>query len=128
MAKIAIFGDSYVTRLRRHCNNDLEVPVNVHFFCVGGMRADAVFTERRFREQLDLMLQFRPEAVFINLGANDIESGSSPAEIFHHITTVVDVLRENGVETVYYQELGKRGKFRGNLQPEHFERTEAGSE
>lgn len=122
MAKIALFGDSYLARLQRFSNDDLRVPVNANFFCVGGMRADSVFTDRRFREQFDRMLEFRPEAVFINLGANDINSNSTPAEIVRHISAIVDTLRENGVQTVYYQELGERGTFRGSISAQHFER------
>ena len=37
MAKIALFGDSYISHLERFCSGDLKIPGDVRFFGVGGM-------------------------------------------------------------------------------------------
>ena len=60
MAKIALLGDSYISRLEEFCKGDLRVPGDVRFFGVGGMNFDnysKVFKEVKL---------FRPDAVYIS--------------------------------------------------------------
>ena len=37
MAKIALFGDSYISHLERFCFGAMKVPGDVRFYGVGGM-------------------------------------------------------------------------------------------
>ena len=59
MAKTALFGDSYIKRLNRFCDNFLGVPGECRFYGVGGMRAD-----NPHQEVLKSCIDFQPDAVF----------------------------------------------------------------
>lgn len=106
MAKIALFGDSYISRLEEFCKGDLRVPGDVRFFGVGGMNFDnysKVFKEVKL---------FRPDAVFINLGGNSISTDTKSNELSEKLCELVEELKENGVKKVYVAEITTRGKFK----------------
>ena len=102
MAKIALFGDSYIKRLGKY----LEVPGECRFFGVGGMRAD-----RPHQEVLNQLLEFQPDTVFVFIGGNDISVNSSPRQTFDDILSIMDSIDYNGATTVYIGEILTRGQF-----------------
>ena len=59
MAKTALFGDSYIKRLSRFCDNFLGVPGESRFYGVGGMRVDNLN-----QEVLKSCVDFQPDVVF----------------------------------------------------------------
>lgn len=105
MARITIFGDSYVKRLATFCNGKLPVSGDVSWVGVGGLRAGSC------HQQLANAVLKRPDIVFINIGGNDIGNGSSSA-IVRDISTIVDRFRAAGAETVYVSRILGRTRFR----------------
>ena len=106
MPRVAIFGDSYVSRLSRYCGGDLKVPSEVNFFGKGGMKAASVPSD-----MLSQVFDFRPDLVVLNLGGNDIRPVSSPKTIFNRLFHLVEQFQQHGVKTVYVCELAERGCF-----------------
>lgn len=102
MAKIALFGDSYIKRLGKY----LGVPGECRFFGVGGMRAD-----RPHQEVLNQLLEFQPDTVFVFIGGNDISVNSSPRQTFDDIVNIMDSIDNNVATTVYIGEILTRGQF-----------------
>lgn len=102
MAKIALFGDSYIKRLGKY----LGVPGECRFFGVGGKRAD-----RPHQEVLNQLLEFQPDAMFVFIGGNDISVNSSPRQTFDDIVNIMDSIDYNGATTVYIGEILTRGQF-----------------
>ena len=86
MPAFALFGSSYISRLERFCNGDLQVPMSCHFFGAGGMKVTSISVPKYTQ-----LLQLNPDYVFIQLGGNDISSTTTPREIFEKII-VPDVL------------------------------------
>ena len=73
---IAVYGDSYMAKLRNHCNSNLRVPATVYWFGKGGLRVD--FKKRDGKIDTDAqamysrMIDLRPNVAFINVSGNDI--------------------------------------------------------
>ena len=107
MAKVALFGDSYIKRLSSYCKGFLGIPGDCRFYGVGGMRADSPNNE-----PLRQLIRFQPDTVCICLGGNDISVDSSPKKTYEDIVGVVDCLRNSGIEMVYICEILTRGQFR----------------
>lgn len=107
MPAFALFGSSYISRLERFCNGDLQVPMSCHFFGAGGMKVTSISVPKYTQ-----LLQLNPDYVFIQLGGNDISSTTIPREIFEKIIGCVDHLYLNGVKRVYVGEILRRGAFR----------------
>ena len=113
---IAMFGDSYVKRLKEYCSSDLRVPGSVYWFDKGGLRADF---KKRDGQQIDThgqaiyqrMLRLHPEVVFINVSGNDVTSQTKPTVIVDRVVSLADELRENGTKTVFVAEIMTRGDF-----------------
>ena len=106
MAKIALFGDSYISHLERFCFGDMKVPGDVRFYGVGGMNFE------NFSETFDDLKLFKPDAVFINLGGNSIMTTSKPSELAENLINIVNELKKDGVKKVYVAEITERGKFK----------------
>ena len=106
MAKTALFGDSYIKRLNRFCDNFLGVPGECRFYGVGGMRAD-----NPHQEVLKSCIDFQPDAVFLCIGGNDISAESSPRQTFEHIVNIANSFEAHGTKTVYIGEIMTRGQF-----------------
>ena len=106
MAKIALFGDSYISRLEDFCCGDLKVPGYIRFFCFGGMNFDNYLTEFK---KLKL---FCPDVVFFNLGGNSITATTKPKQISDKLCELVEELKVAGVKKVYVAEITTRGKFK----------------
>ena len=106
MAKIALFGDSYIARLEEFCCGDLRVPGDVRFFGFGGMNFD------NYSDEFIKLKSFYPDAVFINLGGNSITTETKPNKLAGKLRDLVTELKENGVKRVYVAEITTRGKFR----------------
>ncbi|XP_033730279.1 uncharacterized protein LOC117319617 [Pecten maximus] len=106
MAKFAVFGSSYVTRLERYCHGDLKVPGTVRFFGKGGMRSDSIP-----RQLLRDLIEYNPDVVLIQLGGNDISATSSPNDIFQRLLTLQVDLHHAGIQEVYFTEIVRRGNF-----------------
>ena len=121
MAKIALFGDSYISRLERYCEGVLKVPGEIKFFGKGGMRVDQLYCGSRFRTYLDGLISFGPDIVFICIGGNDIEVDTAPADIARGIEELIETLRKSGVKTILVHEIGTRGHLRGGLTKEIFD-------
>ena len=88
MAKIALFGDSYISHLERFCFGDMKVPDDVRFYGVGGMNFE------NFSETFDDLKLFKPDAVFINLGGNSITTTSKPSELAENLINIVKNLKK----------------------------------
>ncbi|XP_052223719.1 uncharacterized protein LOC127839377 [Dreissena polymorpha] len=98
--RIAIFGDSYVKRLGRHCNYDLKMPGELRFFAKGGMTA-----ARPDVELLQELKTFQPHVVVVVLGGNDICTSSSPADIVSSLLRLQTQLHEAGTTRAFLQHL-----------------------
>ena len=88
MARIALFGDSYISHLERFCCGDLKVPGDVRFYGFGGMSF-----ENYSDTLLDLKL-FKPDAVLINLGGNSIKETSEPSKLAENLIDIVNELKK----------------------------------
>ena len=123
MTTFALFGDSYIKRLRHYCDGDMAVPGRVYFYGKGGTphrqtedRPDGERTmgKRCIRREADVYL--------INIGGNDITTTSEPEDIFERIVKLVDQLyRRHRVKMVYVAEIQTRGDFRGGLTKQEFD-------
>lgn len=113
---IALYGDSYVKRLREFCNNDLRVPGTVYWYDRSGLRADLKKRDGQ-REDTDAramynsMLELRPDVAFINVSGNDITSQTTPREIFDRVVLIVKDLQAAGTSTIFVAEIMTRGDF-----------------
>ena len=106
MAKIALLGDSYVTRLEKFCLGDLKVPGDVRFFGVGGMKLE------NYAQALESVKLFHPDAVFINLGGNSISPKTEPSQLAEQLVNIVTELKVIGVKKVFLAEIKERGRFK----------------
>ena len=112
---IAIYGDSYVKRLREFCDGDLHVPGSIYWYDKSGLRADFkrrdgqpdTYAIARFNQMLDL----RPDVAFINVCGNDITSKTEPSEIIDRVVKITSDLREAGTTTIFISEILTRGDF-----------------
>ena len=71
---------------------------------------------------LEEMIEFKPTCVFLNVGGNDISSNADTDEIAGDILRIVNILKETGVQHVFFIEIKERGRFRGDLTTEIFTR------
>ena len=108
-SKIALFGDSYISRLERFCGGNLKIPGEVRFYGIGGLNLD------NYSNTLDKLILFRPDAVFISLGGNSINSKTKPKQLATKFKTIIEKLKSNGVKQVYVAEFTERGDFRDPL-------------
>lgn len=74
---IAIFGDSFIKRLRKFCKGSLKVLGNFYWYGKRGLR-----TDRMDEHLLNRMIQRAPDVAFICVGGNDISANSTPRQIF----------------------------------------------
>ena len=122
MTTFALFGDSYIKRLRHYCNSDLRVPSRVYFYGKGGLRADRMQTDPTAKGLWRRCLRREADVYFVNIGGNDITTTSEPEEIFKRIVKLVDELyRQRRVKMVYVAEIQTRGDFRGGLTKQEFD-------
>ncbi|XP_033724642.1 uncharacterized protein LOC117314669 [Pecten maximus] len=105
MAKFAILGSSYISRLRDFCEGDFKVPGDCRFFGKGGMRTDSI--PHWMMADLE---SFNPDVVFVHLGGNDIRRDSSPKDIFSNLCAIVETLKKSGAK-VHIAEICRRGDF-----------------
>lgn len=119
---IALYGDSYVYRLKNYCNTDLRVPANVSWFDKSGLRSD--FINRNGEIDSEATTNFaklkeeKPDVVFINVGGNDLTTKSNPREIYDRILSLVDELKQAGVKVVYVAGIMARGDFSKSPDPD----------
>lgn len=106
MARLAIFGDSYVSRLERYCNGNLTNSGICRFFGKAGMS-----TTKKFRETFEQMLRFQPDVVFINLDGNDLSASSSVEAVVNRLKRIFDQLRQSGVRQIFVASIIERGSF-----------------
>lgn len=119
---IAMYGDSYMKRLREYCDGDLRVPGTIHWFDKGGLRAD--FKKRDGRRTDDdakamyaRMIKLRPDVAFINVSGNDVMTETKPKEIFDLISGIVRDLEDAGTATIFVAEIMTRGDFTKSPDP-----------
>ncbi|OWF46744.1 hypothetical protein KP79_PYT18855 [Mizuhopecten yessoensis] len=86
MTTAVIFGSSYIERLRRFCDDNLETPCTTVLCGRGGLR-----TDRKLQPTLKKALAAAPDIAFINIGGNDIEAESKPRDIFNRIVSLVEI-------------------------------------
>lgn len=103
---IAIFGDSFIQRLRKFCKGSLKVPGNVYWYGKGGLR-----TDRMDEHLLNRMIQRAPDVAFICVGGNDISANSTPRQIFQRILDIVSSLSEQGTRCILIAQVLQRGNF-----------------
>lgn len=107
---IALYGDSYVKRLREFCNNDLRVRGTDYWYDKSGLRADLKKRDGQ-REDTDAramynsMLELRPDVAFIIVSGNDITSQTTPREIFDRVVLIVNDLQAAGTSTIFVAEI-----------------------
>ena len=106
MARIAIFGSSYVVRFEKYCDGDIKVPGHVEFFGHGGMCTTSIPGEL-----FESLIDFRPELVILWLGGNDISHDSSPRMIYERLCNIALELKLHGVKKVFVCEVIERGCF-----------------
>lgn len=106
MVRITLFGDSYITRLERYCKGQLRIPGDVQFLGKGGLK-----TSRMDNSLFRKVLTSESDAVFLNIGSNDINPDSPPRDIYNRITDIVNQLRDSGVSFVFIGELLTRNDF-----------------
>ena len=122
MPTFALFGDSYIKRLRFYCNGDLQVPGNVFFYDRGGLRTDHL-SDPKIKPILQRCVRRQADVYFINIGGNDIKTKSEPELIFERIIHLVDQLYSRPrVKLVYIGEIQTRGELRGDLPKDEFDR------
>ena len=118
----ALFGDSYIKRLRHYCNGDMAVPGRVYFYCKGGLRTDRLKTDPTAKELWKRCLRREADVYLIKISGNDITATSEPEDIFERIVKLVDqVYRRRRVKTVYVAQIQTRGDFRGGLTKHEFD-------
>ena len=123
MTSFALFGDSYIKRLRHYCDDDLAVPGRVYFYDKGGLRTDQLHTSRSANRLWRRSLRREADVYLINIGGNDITPTSEPDDIFMRIVNLVyELYRRRRVKMVYVAEIQTRGDFRGGLTKEEFDR------
>ena len=116
---IALYGDSYVKKLREHCNGDLRVPASIYWFDKGELRAD--FKKRNGQIDTDAkalynrMIDLRPDVVSVS--GNDITSEIKPREIYDPVVTVANDLRDAGITKIFIAEIMTRGDFSKSPDP-----------
>lgn len=112
---IALYGDSYVSRLKNFCKSDLRVPANVCWYDRSGLRSDFLNRKGRIDEtaknNYDDLKELKPDVVFINVGGNDLSTKSDPREVYERIMALVHEMRQVGVNVVYVAEIMTRGDF-----------------
>ncbi|KAH3805537.1 hypothetical protein DPMN_133841 [Dreissena polymorpha] len=108
MAKVVLFGDSYIKRLCFFCDErkGLHMPYNVKWYSQGGLRTDRMNTDLYGK-----MLKEKGDIVIVAVGGNDITPTSQPKEIVRRITEIVNDISRNGCEHVYITEILTRGNF-----------------
>ena len=122
MTTFALFGDSYIKRLRHYCDGDMAVPGRVYFYGKGRLRTDRLKTDPTAKELWKRCLRQEAGVYLINIGGNDITTTSEPEDIFERIVKLVDQLyRQRRVKMVYVAEIQTRGDFRGGLTKQEFD-------
>ena len=106
MARIAIFGSSYVVRFEKYCGGDMKVPGHVEFF-----GHDRMCTTSIPGQLFESLIDFRPELVILWLGGNDISHDSSPRMIYERLCSIALELKLHGVKKVFVCEVIERGCF-----------------
>ena len=97
MTSFALFGSSYISRLMRHCDGDLQISgINTQFFGRGGLR-----TDRMDEELLRRAVDTRADYVFLHIGGNDISPSSKPRDIFERIVELVNTFKAGGTQVVW---------------------------
>lgn len=107
MARYAVFGDSYVRRLRDFRDFSLNMDGEVRFFCLGGMRVHDVPDWLWSK-----LMQYQATHVFINLGGNDVSINSCPRAVAERILGLIEALAEAGATHVVVGEILQRDDFR----------------
>ena len=103
MHKIAIFGDSYVARLRDSDYADLFLPgATVRYFGKGGLTLEKVQGHVEWRR----MTSWKPTHVFFHCGGNSFSSTKTPEELFEQISRLISRLSP---ATVFVGEVLPRG-------------------
>lgn len=112
---VALYGDSYIFRLKNFCKTDLRIPANVNWFDGSGLRSDFIDKKGKIddtaKANFERLKTLRPDAVFINVGGNDLTTTSNPREVYGRIMCLVDELQQAGVKVVYVAEIMTRGEF-----------------
>ena len=112
---IALYGDSYITRRQDNCYEDLHVPCHVYWFGKGGLRSDFINRKGLFdvdsKSKFQDLKELKPDAVFVNVGGNDLSTTSTPKQIFEQIVSLTVELQQAGVKDIYMAEILTRGDF-----------------
>ena len=124
---VALYGDSYIFRLKNFCKSDLRIPADVSWFDKSGLRSDFVNKKGKIDEtakaNFESLKKERPDAVFINVGGNDLTTTSNPREVYDRIICLADELQQAGVKVVCVAEIMTRGDFSKCPDPEMNKRS-----
>ena len=112
---IALYGDSYISRLQDYCDGDLRVPASIYWCGKGGLRTDFLnrkgVIDKNAKSSYDQLKRLRPDVVIINVGGNDLSTTTKPREIYDHIISLVHDFHQAGVKDVYVAEIMTQGDF-----------------
>ena len=116
--KIAMCGDSYVSRLQDYCDGDLRVPASIYWCGKGGLRTDFLnkkgVIDKYAKSSYDQLKSLRPDVFVINVGGNDLSTRTKPREIYNRIIGLVHDVQKAGVKDVYVAERMTRADLPSN--------------
>ena len=105
---IAMFGDSYVKRLKEYCSNDLRVPSLVYWFDKCGLPAN--FKEKRWSTNRHLWSSYlsthaaTPSQSRLHQCGNDVSSQTKPIEIVDRVVSTKEWYQDRFCRRDYDEE------------------------
>jgi len=120
MARYALLGDSYITRLERFgFEFNTRETGEVRYFGKGGMS-----TQNISAPLWDRLIAYSPTHVFIHLGGNDISADVTAEQIFERVVETVRLLYSSGVRLVFIGKILPRSHPRGMSIPSYRSKCE----
>ena len=105
MANLAVFGDSYVSRMG---SAGLDIHVlgsDINYFGVPGLGLSEVRTHQKWKE----MKRTAPTQVLLHVGGNSINTRTTEQSLVDEILSLRDELLREGVHRVFVGEILPRG-------------------
>ena len=109
MPTVAIYGNSYVSRLQDFCGGDLRVPASIYWFGKGGLRTDFLnkkgIVDKHAKSMYEQMKSLQPDVVIINVGGNNLSTTTTPREILYSAASWASFLNFNKLVSKTYMSL-----------------------
>ena len=111
MPRLAVFGSSHVNQLQTHLKTypGRFLEGHTHMF----IGRDEMRVDHKFEEAFAQLRKFRPDAVFVILGGNDIGGTTSPADLAYALMNVRSRMLELGAKVVLFGSVERRLKTCG---------------